>query len=163
MIDNSPYLYGYGSSSGTGVLTGSQEGTNIYPTVAGIIVSFNSPEANVETFLSDTSPLGDYTVYAYSGANGTGTLLDSLTVPGSSLPGPGPLPGIYVGFSDSVAEIGSFQIGPSSVSGDAFAIDDLTVGSAATPMSVSPEPSSLVLLGTGLVGIVSTWRRRANS
>src|SRR5687768_17896551 len=39
-IDNSPFLFGYTSSSGTGVLTGSTEGGAPFPTVAGLIATF---------------------------------------------------------------------------------------------------------------------------
>lgn len=154
-----PWCYAYGASSGSGVLTGSTEGNNII-TTAGIIVTFSSLQSDVQAFLADTSPLGNYTVTVYSGPNATGTLLGTVTVlqgnvlpagySGGFFPAPGtfPLPGIYVGFTDGVAEIGSFEIGPSSSFGDAFAVDDVSFGGSTTP-----EPGTLLLMSAGLLGL----------
>ncbi len=168
----SGWCYGYGASSGSGVLTGSTAGGNVV-TTAGIIDTFTSLQADVQAFLSDTSPLGNYTITAYSGANATGTLLGTVTVnalggaglpPGYSgglFPAPGttPLPGVFVGFTDTVAEIKSIQIGPSSVGAgsDAFAVDDIRIVPLVT---TTPEPASLVFLGAGLIGLASLRRKR---
>jgi hypothetical protein len=157
------WCFGYGASSGSGVLTGSAEGS-YYITTAGIIVTFSSLQSEVQAFLSDTAPYGNYAVTAYSGPGATGTLLGTVTVlqantlpPGYSggyYPAPGtfPLPGIYVGFTDSVAEIGSIQIGPSSAAYDAFAVDDV---------SFAPEPGTLLLLSASLLGLGVAKLRRS--
>jgi len=60
-----PWLFGYGSSSGSGVLTGSTNSGAPFPTVEGIVIQFASLQSKVEVFLSDTSPLGDYPVTAF--------------------------------------------------------------------------------------------------
>jgi hypothetical protein len=165
MIDNYSWLYGYGCSSGSAVLTGSTTGGAPYPTVAGIVLTFGSPTSQVQSFFSDTSPLGDYVVSAYDGSHG---LLESLTVAasealppgysGGTFPPPGtePLPGLYVGFTRLSADIASIQIGPSSAQGDAFAIDDIRFGSDATV----PVPGAILLVavGTGLVGWLRSRR-----
>lgn len=150
-----PWLYGYGCSSGSAVLTGSTDGGYPYPTVAGLTVAFAAPQAFVQLFLSDTSPLGDYTVTAYDASS---TLLASNTVgntlpPGYSggvFPPPGttPLPGIYLGFIYATAEIASIQIAASAYPDDAYAIDDLLYGGAAVPL-----PSTMLLLGSSLAGL----------
>lgn len=157
------WLYGYGASSGSAVLTGSTEGGYSFPTVAGITAAFATLQSAVQVFLSDTSPLGDYTVTAF---DASGNTLESLTVlqantlpPGYSggdfpPPGTSPLPGIFVGFQDDTADIASIQIGPSSAYADAFAIDDLRYGTGAVPL-----PSTMLLLGSGLTGLMA-WRRR---
>lgn len=45
--------------------------------------------------------------------------------------------------------------------GDIFAFDDFVYGTtAAVPTAVAPEPVSMLLLGTGLVGVVAVRRRR---
>lgn len=168
MIDNSPAIFGYGFSSGSGVLTGSQQGTNAFPTVAGIIATFASPTSAVQAFLSDTAPIGNYTITAFDSG---GNILESFVVQaneilppgyvGGNFPAPGttPLPGIYVGFQRGTADIASVQFGPSSTINDGFAIDDFQF----TPSSSSavPEPSTVASLGlAGLIGLAARFRRR---
>jgi hypothetical protein len=156
---NSTWDCGYGSSSDSGVLTGSPNSLTPFSTTAGITMTFATPQSAVEAFLSDTSPLGGYVVSAY---NSSSVLLETFTVPGSAIlppgytggvfPAPGtfPLPGIYVGFNRPGADISMLVIGPSTASGDSFAIDDLRAAGV-------PEPSSIALLGAGLV---AAWRVR---
>lgn len=147
-----------------GVLTGSPDGGNVV-TTAGIIVTFTSLQSGVQAFLSDTAPLGNYTITAFDSVHnvlGTVTVLQANTLPpgytgcGNFLfppPGCTPLPGLYVGFTDTAAEIASLQIGPSTASFDAFAVDDVQIGTV-------PEPGSLLMLGTGVVGLAGLLRRK---
>jgi hypothetical protein len=160
MIDNFPWLFGYGASSGSGVLTGSTEGGEPFPTIAGITATFNNPVSAVQAFLSDTAPLGDYDVRAF---NSLSVLIDSITVlageilppgyAGGPFPPPGtfPLPGIYVGFVHPTADIASIQIGPSTGFGDAFSVDDV---------QFVPEPGSLALLAGFGIAASHFFRRR---
>ena len=159
------WCFGYGADSGSGVLTGSLDG-NDFPTVAGIIVSFTSLQSTFQTFLSDTAPLGDYTITAFDDSHsvlGTVTVLLGNVLPpgygGGVDPAPGtfPLPGLFVGFTDSLAEIRSVQIGPSSASSDAFSVDDVSIGGSVAGV---PEPATWTLLGAGLA-LVSVRRLRA--
>lgn len=162
-IDVFPWLFGYGDSSGSAVLTGSIEGGYFSPTVAGITATFSTAQSKVQAFFSDTSPLGDYAIQAFGAGN---VLLESFTVlasetlpPGYSgglFPPPGtfPLPGIFVGFDRPTADIVMIQIGPSSAFGDAFAIDDLRFGGAKVP-----EPATMILLGSGLLGLWGARRK----
>src|SRR5687767_2479194 len=83
MIDNLPALFGYGPGSGTGMLTGSSQGNQV-ATTAGIIASFSTGQSNVGAFMSDTAPLGNYTITAY----GAGMVfLESFVVTPAQFPG----------------------------------------------------------------------------
>jgi hypothetical protein len=166
IADNSPFLFAYDSSSGSGVLTGGPPST---VTTAGIIASFGSGQSRVGAFMSDTAPLGAYRVSAFGLG---GVFLESQVVAAASFPTiPGfPSPdarcdattpfttsgaacGVFVGFSRPSADIYSIQFGPSSSAGDAFAIDDLTFA--------APEPATLALMALGLMGVGITRRHRS--
>ena len=165
-IDTYPFLFAYGSSSGNGVLTGSTEGGNAYPTVAGIEANFATPQTSVQVFLSDTSTLGDYPITILGRGD---SVLASFTVPGSDIvppnytgglfppPGTTPLPGIFVGYLGAAADVYGIQIGPSTAYGDAFAVDDLRYTGAS--VSAAPELPTWLLLFTGVGGIGLMLRR----
>lgn len=163
-IDNYPMLFAYGSSSGVGVLTGSEEGGYPFPTAAPLVVTFSSPVDSVQAFFSDTAPLGTYTFEAYGAGNvllETGLVSGGFVPPaysGGYFPPPGtfPLPGKYVGFQRASADIVKVVFGTNKVFGDAFAIDDLRFSGVA----VVPEPSSLLFLGAGLVTVGALFLRR---
>jgi hypothetical protein len=154
-IDIYEMLYGYGSSSGDAVLTGSTEGGYSDPTIAGITATFTTPTNIVQVFFSDTYPLGDYTVTAFDAEHNP---LESIILLASEILPPGysggffpppdtfPLPGIFVGFERLTADIASIQIGPSSSNLDSFAIDDLRYNAV-------PIPPTAILLGSGLAGL----------
>jgi hypothetical protein len=159
MIDNLPALFGYGPGSGTGMLTGSTTGGAQFPTVAGLVAEFSTPQAQVGAFLSDAAPLGDYTISAFGAG---GVLLESFVVAGASFPNCGtsfpvaPGCGVFAGFDRVTADILSVQWGPSAAFGDSFAIDDVRFTG-----STVPEPATLTLFGLTAVGIAAARRRRA--
>ena len=143
-IDNSPFLFGYVASSGTGVLTGSLEGGYPFVTVAGLTMTFAAPVSAAEVFFSDTAPLGTYTISAFDVSN---VLLESFVLGGTSI-------ARYVGFQYGSDQISRFVVGPGSAFGDAFAIDDLRVARAV------PEPSSWALMAMGAAALAALRRRR---
>jgi hypothetical protein len=164
MIDNFPQLFGFGFSSGSGVLTGSTTGGAPSPTVAGLTAELSQPTSTVQLFFSDTAPLDDFTISAFGQG---GVLLESLVLSGPDflppgyaggafpLPGTFPLPGVFVGFVRPTADILSVQIGPGSAAdgNDAFAIDDFRFQASV------PEAGSLFLLASGLLVIARFVRR----
>ncbi len=168
MIDNKAFLYAYESGSGDAVLTGSTTGGAPYPTVAGLIAEFETPVARAGAFFSDTGPAGNYTVTAFDSG---GSVIESYNIAYGTLPsiqgygnedpscdpsGPweGTGCGIFIGFDVGSDLIASIQFGPSSGSGDGFAIDDLRFERTAVP-----EPGTLLLIGSGLVGLGFMRRR----
>jgi hypothetical protein len=95
------------------------------------------------------------TVAVWSGSNGTGSVLATITLFPNSGGGCGanycswtPIGLSFVGSGKSL----SFS-GPANLLG----ISDITVGSSQTAI---PEPSSFLLLGTGIVGLYGRLRRR---
>ncbi len=144
-IDNSPFLFGYGASSGVGVLTGSLEGGYPFVTVAGLTMTFAVPVRAAEVFFSDTAALGTYTISAFDASN---ALLESFVLGGTNI-------ARYVGFQFGSAQISRFVVGQSSAFGDAFAIDDLRVAT-----NQVPEPSSWALMAMGFAALAALRRRR---
>lgn len=137
-IDNSPFLFGYGAKSGTGVLTGSRNGGAPYPTVAGLVITLVNAGSSLEFWLGDDATLGTYTIQAF---DSSAALIQSFTVTVNS----------FVGFT-GLSDLKSVTVDSSDV-GDAFAIDDVRFGSSAVP-----EPLSLGLVGLGLAFL--GWGRR---
>ena len=166
-IDASPFIFGYGASSGSHVLTGSTEGGNAFDTTAGITATFETGKNAVEFFFSDTAQLGDYPIVFYGKG---GSVLGSLTLlnDGSGLPpgyaggifppvGAFPLPGLFVGFTSAGNDIFGIGIGPGRVTTDSYAIDDLRFTAAGVP---EPAVWDLMILGFGGVGGLIRTRRR---
>jgi hypothetical protein len=128
-------------------------------------------EDSATAFIADFSTLissftidaGDFTpsdidnllIEAYSGPNATGALLSVFLSPPCCVIGGG-----FQGLTGGVAgaNIASVRfIGGSNIFPNSMYYDNITIN---TIEQAVPEPASLLLLGSGLVGGVRRWRKR---
>lgn len=98
------------------------------------------------------------TVNVWSGLNGTGTLLASLVLPTTAS---GPCPGYGAGFCPFVPVGVSFAGTAQSIDfggvANQIVFDDVTFGSATPGV---PEPGTLAMFGSGVLGLAGIVRRK---
>lgn len=119
-------------------------------------ITFNSPVFGAGAQINDDFQSAFVaTLNVYDTSN---VLLASFSLPGVTTP-THDNSAVFLGVTDSVAEIG--RIDYLLTNGHDFAINRLdidTVGPAAPPSGAVPEPASLLLVASGLIG--AAYRRR---
>ena len=111
-------------------------------------------------FYSGNSAEGNGAVDIYSGLNGTGTLLASFVVNTSLTPLCSSGPAYCVWEPDGVAFSGTAESVVFAGAANYIGWDNITLGSASP---TTPEPASLLLLGSGLAGLAVKLRRNRRS
>jgi PEP-CTERM motif len=147
------YNNGYGFlangfwDAAVGPMAGVNDSFDVYGVTDTMTFAFATPVGAVGGFLNYV-PGGSTptTIAAYDSSH---TLIESFNL--TFLTGGGTDSGFFYGFQESTANISYFTLTDNYI-----AITDLTTGSS----SSTPEPSSLLLIGTGLLGVIGYGRRR---
>ncbi len=128
---------------------------------SGFTINFSAPISSFGFYGTD---IGDFGGILTLGLQGTST--QSLVVPATVGAG-GSTSGsvLYYGFYDmnnTYTSISFLNSGSGGV--DIFGFDDFSIGSLSqiTPVSVTPEPDSFLLLGTGITALVGVRGMRRN-
>jgi hypothetical protein len=110
------------------------------------------------SFFYSSSQAGSISVW--SGLDGTGTELATLNL-GANTPANGCGPEYYCNWTaEGVNFTGTAESVNFGGSANLIGFDEITLNSSIPGPSATPEPSSLILLGTGLIGLVGTLRRK---
>jgi len=109
-------------------------------------------------FYSGNSQVGNGDVSIYSGLDATGTLLASFLIDNSLTPLCSTGPSYCVWQPDGIAFSGTAESVVFGGYANYIAFDNITLGSS-TP-ATTPEPGTLIFLGTGLLGLVGLGRRK---
>ena len=133
-------------------------GTHYWETGANFNFSifFSNPVAAFGFYGIDAGDFqGQLTLDLVSGGTQTLNIPHTVSAPGGSV--------IYLGVieNDPTLQFTSVSFGNIGSSVDNFGFDDMTIGSLEQVQPV-PEPSTILLVGTGLIGIIGFGRKRLN-
>ena len=147
------YTGGYGFlgngfwTGALGPMAGVNDSTDVYGSTDTMTFAFTTAVGAVGGFLNYVPGSNNPTTIAVW--DSLGNLIESFNL--TFLTGGGNDTGAFYGFQETTANISYFTMTDNYV-----AIVDLTTGAS----SAVPEPSSLLLIGTGLLGAIGYGRRR---
>jgi len=106
--------------------------------------------------------LAPVTIEVFDGLDGTGTSLGTVMSSGAT-PAEGPIRD-FVGIWSDTLNIQSAQLSSSdNIMADGYGLSltsNSTIIQTSNPPIPNPEPSSILLFGTGLAGLVGWWKRK---
>jgi hypothetical protein len=120
------------------------------------VAAFGATFVHLETVQDDTSFASPVSIQLFSGLDGTGTLVGSVTDATEGVVMQGPAVADFRGLWSDEAQIRSVEISSTYPKGGGFQVDGFAV--SLTPMPI-PEPLTLVPVGTGLIGLGIVLRR----
>jgi hypothetical protein len=152
------------AAGGSGNFQGQPSGVTImfFPSATNAFMDVAAGfETGISLFYTAIGIGGSLSVY--DGFGGTGSLLGTVMLPITpSLPGTPPCPGPQ-GFcpfeAASLAFAGTARSAVFGGGANQIGYDNVTFGST-SPVTATPEPASLALLATGLVGVFGATRRK---
>ncbi len=160
-----------GNNTGTG---GSVSGSLVIDTTTGLVSSsslnslYGGQSFAVSSTVTTSKAIGNGSAFdlSFGTPGATGSAFLSLVLPVGTLIGYTGSLICYEGHpcSQAGSNYTSSYFAPGSQFGDQLASGSLSlVAVPPTPVSMTPEPSSLALLGTGLVGIAGLLKRKVVS
>lgn len=134
----------------------------VFGSPSSFTVSFsNGPVTGAGLFILDffnPTASNEVTLEAFTGTDGSGTSLGLIKAIAGNFQNNNTY---FVGFTSGAGDIRSLVLSRlTDQTGDDFGIDDVTFGSAERAVTSTPEPASLTLIATGLLGVAGAVRRK---
>jgi len=128
-------------------------GTNYWETTDVFAIEFSAPVAAFGFFGVDIGDFGgQVTVTTANSVEVVYAIPNTINGPGGSV--------LYFGLIDTDNPFVKVTFGNTASGVDFFGFDDMTIGSVEQVQPAIPEPGTMLLLGSGLVGLAGLGRRK---